>query len=236
MGVNNILAVDTSSRVLSVAIGTRTSAVFESNLEGTPQHSEQLLGLIAEGLKDLGLKKHDLTHLIWGLGPGSFTGLRIGLSVLKGFSLGLKKRCFGVSSLDVIALGSGVINGDLIVCLDARREHLYVAQYRFQKGQVKKVLSDRLLSFDHFLSKLKPGMTLTGDAISSYGELIQKKKEEGISFLPQSFWYPKAHFMLKLLAEKHEWVEALTLRKMVPKYLRISEAEEKWSQKKHRRK
>ena len=217
---------------MSVTIGTGNSAVFEANLEGTPRHSEQLLDLIAEGLKRLGLKKHDLDALVWGLGPGSFTGLRIGLSVLKGFCLGLKKPSFGVSSLDAIALGSGLVSGNLMVCLDARREHIYAAQYRFEKGRVKKILSDSILSLDQFMTKAKAGTTLTGDALLSYAELIRKKKGQSVSFLSPYFWYPRARFILKLWEEKREWLEVLSLRKMTPRYLRASEAEEKWNQKK----
>ena len=112
MNVKNILAVDTSSRVLSVAIRASQST-FESNLDGTPRHSEQLIGLIQKGLKRLKLKKENLEAFIWGLGPGSFTGLRIGLSVLKGFHLGLRKKSYGASSLDAIALSSGLTDGEL---------------------------------------------------------------------------------------------------------------------------
>src|SRR3989338_2449813 len=144
MNAKNILAVDTSSRLLSVAIRSEYS-VFEANLDGTPRHSEQLIGLIKEGLAHLRLKKNDLETLIWGLGPGSFTGLRIGLSVLKGFHLGLRKKSYGASSLDLIALSSGLVSGELAVCVDARREHIYAAKYQFKKGAVKKVLKDSLL-------------------------------------------------------------------------------------------
>src|SRR3989338_6792184 len=99
MGTKNILAVDTSSRVLSVSISGGRKKIFEANLEGVPRHSERLIGLIQKGLKRQGLKKKDLEIFVWGLGPGSFTGLRIGLSMLKGFTLGLGKRSFGASSL-----------------------------------------------------------------------------------------------------------------------------------------
>ena len=75
----NTLAVDTSSRVLSLALRSRNSETFEANLEGTPRHSERLIDLIEEGLDHLGLQKEEMDQLIWGLGPGSFTGLRIGL-------------------------------------------------------------------------------------------------------------------------------------------------------------
>ena len=234
MDVKNILAVDTSSRVLSVAIRTKEKATFEANLEGTLRHSEQLISLIEEGLDRLGLKKNELDGLVWGLGPGSFTGLRIGLSALKGFHLGLGKKAFGASSLDLIALGTGIASGELIVCIDARRERIYTAIYQFRNGEVKKVLKDSVLSFDQFVKKIKTGTVLTGDALVTYGDLIRKRVGEKALFLKPSFWYPRALFLTHLYEAKRQWLKPLTLKTMVPQYLRISEAEEKFGRRKKR--
>ena len=222
----NILAVDTSSRVLSVAISAGTQAIFEANLEGTPRHSEQLISLIEEGLKRLGLKKNELDQLIWGLGPGSFTGLRIGLSALKGFHLGLKKRSFGASSLDLIALGSGMTEGELAVCIDARRQHIYSAIYRFKRGRLEKVLRESLLSFDELMERVHRGTVIAGDALVTYGDLIRKRLGKSVLFLAPSFWYPRALFLIRLRELNSNWLKPLTLKTMTPLYLRISEAEE----------
>ena len=226
---NNVLAVDTSSRILSVAIAKGDDAVFEANLAGTPRHSEQLIDLIDQGLRTLRLKKDDLDEFLWGLGPGSFTGLRIGLSVLKGFHLGFGRRAFGTSSLDLIALGTGVGTGDLAVCVDARREHIYTAVYRFQSGGVRKILRDTLLSFDELIARIHSKMVLTGDALSPYGSAIQKQMGRKALFLNPSFWYPRAISLIRLRKERSDWLFPLSLRTMVPRYLRCSEAEEKYS-------
>lgn len=225
--VVNTLAVDTSSRVLSLALRSRNSDTFEANLEGTPRHSEQLLDLIGEGLNHLGLRKEELDRLIWGLGPGSFTGLRIGLSVLKGLRLGLGKKSFGVSSLDLIALGSGIVNGNLAVCVDARRERIYAAMYRFRNGSVEKIIPDSLFSFDELKRRIKPETVVTGDALEPYGALLRESVGEQVTFLSSSFWYPRAIFSIELAEKKREWLKPLSLRAMQPAYLRSSEAEEK---------
>lgn len=222
-----ILAVDTSSRLLSVAIRGGKDAIFETNLEGTPRHSEQLIDLVQEGLKRLGIKKNDLDCFVWGLGPGSFTGLRIGLSVLKGFYLGFGKKAFGASSLDAIALGSGLVSGELAVCVDARREHIYTAIYQFHNGTVRRVLDDSLLSFDQLMKKVKCGTTVTGDALVAYGSLIWKRMGQDVSFLSPAFWYPRARFLIGLYESKRNWLEPLNLKTMMPRYLRLSEAEER---------
>lgn len=225
LSTKKILAVDTSSNILSVAVCSGTDAIFEANLDGVPRHSEQLVDLIQEGLKRVRIKKQDLDFLIWGLGPGSFTGLRIGLSALKGFQVGLKKKSFGGSSLDLIALGTGMMSGELAVCVDARRERIYTAIYQFHSGEIKKVLGESLLSFDELMKKLNPGTVLTGDALKPYGDLIQSEFAKEMLFLDPIFWYPRALFLLHLYEAKHDWLKPLTLKTMTPLYLRTLEAE-----------
>jgi tRNA threonylcarbamoyladenosine biosynthesis protein TsaB len=227
---NSILAVDTSSRRLSVAI-SHGEDLYEVNLDGTPRHSGHLIGLIEQGLRSLGLKKNEITHFLWGLGPGSFTGLRIGFAVLKGLHIGLGKRAFGASSLDLIALGSGIVNGELMVCVDARRQRIYTATYIFKDGNAKRILQNSLFSLDELMKKVKPGMTLTGDALSVYGEAILEKHKGKISFLDTSFWYPRARCLIRLFEDYREWLKPLSLRTMVPYYLRSSEAEENYKKK-----
>ncbi|OGW80162.1 MAG: tRNA (adenosine(37)-N6)-threonylcarbamoyltransferase complex dimerization subunit type 1 TsaB [Omnitrophica bacterium RIFCSPLOWO2_12_FULL_44_17] len=232
--IRNILAVDTSSRVLSVGISQNGESVFETNLEGTPRHSEQLIDLIQHGLETVHLKKNDLTHFVWGLGPGSFTGLRIGCAFLKGFSLGCQKPVFGVSSLDAIALGSGIISGELAVCVDARREKIYTAIYKFQNGSPEKILPESVLSFEELSKEIRPGMIVTGDSILNYHIRFRNAFADQVELMQPMFWYPKASLMIRLFETWPERTKKLTLRMMVPMYLRRSEAEEKLSEKQKR--
>lgn len=224
---NNVLAVDTSSRVLSVALKAGAEAVFEANLEGTPRHSEQLIDLIEEALKRLRLRKTKLDQFIWGLGPGSFTGLRIGLSVLKGICLGLRKPAYGASSLDLIALGSGLVSGELAVCVDARRSGIYGAFYRFENGLMRKITGDSIFSLEALLKRADGDTVFVGDALETYGDSIRSELGREIRFLSSSFWYPRAVFCFSLACQNRKWLKTLSLRSMLPEYLQISEAEEK---------
>ena len=227
VSADKILAVDTSSRILSVAIRAGEGTIFEANLEGTPRHSEALIDLVEQGLKRVDLKKGDLDAFLWGLGPGSFTGLRIGLSFLKGFHVGLRKKAFGASSLDLIALGSGMTKGKLAVCVDAKREQIYTAIYQFQNGSIGRVLEDSLLSFGQLIESVDRETIFTGDALHPYGKQIREKLGEDTLFLDPSFWYPHALFLIRLYEAKRDWLEPLSLSKMAPRYLRLSEAEER---------
>ncbi len=223
----HVLAVDTSSRLLSVAIRKGGKEVLELNLAGTPRHSEQLIALIEQGLKELRLKKNELDRLIWGVGPGSFTGLRIGLSILKGLHIGLGARALGASSLDVIALGSGMVNGDFFVCVDAKRDSIYLAKYRFQNGVPAKKTENTLVSCSGLIGQLSPGAALTGDALRVYGGAIRERFGDGVSFMADSFWYPRAVFLIQMFDAQSKWLKPLSLKTMTPEYLRRSEAEEK---------
>lgn len=228
MAEDHILAIDTSSEVLSLAIGSSSSGFLERNLIGIPRHSEQLIYAIEQGLNDLRLKKEDLTHLMCGLGPGSFTGLRIGLSVLKGLHLGLNRRTvLGVSSLDLIALGCGLASGTLAVCVDARRERIYTSIYRFENGAMERKMGDALFSIDELLAQVNGETVFVGDALLTYGDAIREGVGKDTVFLKPAFWYPRAVSFIRLWEEKRKWLQPLSLRTMVPRYLRRSEAEEK---------
>jgi tRNA threonylcarbamoyladenosine biosynthesis protein TsaB len=151
--------------------------------------------------------------------------------MLKGFHLGLRKKSYGASSLDLIALSSGLVTGELAVCVDARREHIYAAKYHFKKGAVQKVLKDSLLSFDELMKKTGKETIFTGDALIAYGDSIRKKLGKNVLFLNPSFWYPRASRLLFLNESKREWLTPLSLRTMIPRYFRASEAEERLKRK-----
>lgn len=219
--VDPVLAVETSSRLLSVAAQAPDGSVFETSLNGTPRHAEQLMDLVAHGLKALRLKKDDLRTLLWGSGPGSFTGLRIGFAALKGFYLGLggRHRVFGASSLDLIAYGVGIHSGDLLVSVDARRDRIYAAVYRFHGGSIEKLLQDSLLSFDQLMKWIKPDTTLAGDAWLRYGNEIRKRCRS-VHVLDEAFWYPRAASLIRLYRCRIGWLDALSLKTMTPRYFR----------------
>ena len=119
-------------------------------------------------------------------------------------------------------------NGELAVCVDARRERIYAAMYRFRHGAVQKVVPDSLFSFDELKKRVCPETVFTGDALETYGALIRQSVGKEATFLSRSFWYPRAVFSIDLAETKKEWLKPLSLRAMKPAYLRSSEAEEKY--------
>ncbi len=225
----NVLAVDTSSRSLSIAVRTARGRIFEIHFSNALRHSEEIVTEIRLALHKVKLSSADLSDFLWGAGPGSFTGLRIGFSTLKAFALVFKnKKFFAASSLDLIALGCPSIQTgkQLIVCVDARRERIYASSYRFENGEIKRSHKEVLVTIKTLLSWTNVESILTGDALEKYGTLIREKALNKIEFLDSKYWYPQAKTLFCLSEIKPKWLVPLSLRTMMPRYLRITEAEE----------
>lgn len=127
-----LLAFDTSSPTVTVAVHDGTDVVAESASEQAMRHGEQLMPQIQRVLADVGAVPRDLTALAVGVGPGPFTGLRVGLVTARTLAHTLQIPVYGVCSLDVLAIeavDSGLVAGDFVVATDARRREVYVATY-----------------------------------------------------------------------------------------------------------
>ena len=127
-----LLALDTSSPQVCVALADGTDVLVELVSEQTMKHGEQLAPLVVRALETAGIDRRDLTAIAVGVGPGPFTGLRVGLVTARtlGFVLGIPVH--GVCSLDVLAaeaLGTGAVTSDFLVTTDARRKEVYWATY-----------------------------------------------------------------------------------------------------------
>lgn len=223
----NILAFDTSSPVLSVVCFRRDGIRSEANLTGPFQHSENLLSLIDHCLQCLKIDLREIDAFGIGMGPGSFTGLRIGFSCLKGFSLACGKPLYGISSLDLIAEGVSLSEGRLAVIVNARRERIYCAFFQFQNGVgMRESLEDEVLSIQDLAGKTRGKTVFAGDALREYGDALRAGNREA-EFLEEKFWYPRVGPLVNLIQGRSKRVKSLNLKSLKPQYLRLSEAEEK---------
>jgi tRNA threonylcarbamoyl adenosine modification protein YeaZ len=124
-----VLALDTST-VVNVGIAQEERVLATATVADRMAHAEQLMPLISDCLSEAGVWPRDLDRVIVGLGPGPFTGLRVGVATAQVLSYVLKTELRGVCSLDVVAAQfAGAISGDFIVATDARRREVYWAQY-----------------------------------------------------------------------------------------------------------
>lgn len=127
-----LLAFDTATPFVTVALHDGDDVVAELRSERSMKHGEQLAPLVEQALAEAGLVRQDLTAIAVGVGPGPFTGLRVGLVTARTLALVLEIPVYGVCSLDVLAVeavDTGTVSADFLVATDARRKEVYLASY-----------------------------------------------------------------------------------------------------------
>ena len=127
-----LLALDTATPLVTVALPDGERVVAELSSEQPMKHGEHLAPLIARAMADAGIVRHDLTAVAVGVGPGPFTGLRVGIVTARTLGLVLDIPVYGACSLDAIALevvGTGAVADSFLVATDARRKEVYLASY-----------------------------------------------------------------------------------------------------------
>lgn len=138
-----ILAADTSSQALSVAL--KTDSFFEERTSAgrSVQHSERLVPTITELCKDAGISTKDIELLACTRGPGSFTGLRIGMSALKGMAYALDKPLVSVSTMEVLANAVPCFDGAVVTVMDAKKQRWYLAAFEKKtEDAAKRIMPD----------------------------------------------------------------------------------------------
>lgn len=141
-----LLAFDTASPTVSVALHDGDAVVVELVSELAMKHGEQLAPLVDRAMREAGIVRQDLTALAVGVGPGPFTGLRVGLVTARTLAFVLDLPVYGVCSLDALAVeavATGVVTGDFVVATDARRKEVYLASYDASGSRLDGPLVDR---------------------------------------------------------------------------------------------
>jgi tRNA threonylcarbamoyladenosine biosynthesis protein TsaB len=208
--MKNLLAIETSSACCSVALITEHGKLFTRETVGERVHHEFLLPMINQVLEESGLKGSDLQGVLLSVGPGSFTGVRIGTSVAQGFAFAHGLQILPLSSLWVLAqvavtqLKEKMISFPcrLAVAVDARMQAAYCHEYEVQKkGDAVVAIPlgvDQLLPVSDFLNQISPAAYLVGSAITAEAALK-------IETLPKAWAMPA---LLDLALERGiEWVE-----------------------------
>ena len=159
------------------------TVIFDEFIQLPPRNASGLPSWMEECLKKHGAVFNDITEWSVGIGPGSFTGVRIGVSVIKGFAFVDSKPCVGVSSLDALAYGALGCRGIITPVIDARRGTFYTSAYLSDGRQITKLTSEGQLEFSEYFATIAENLkehklVLTGD----YSEKIaEKAAENGIS-------------------------------------------------------
>ena len=222
-----ILAFETSAKAGSVALAEDGRLLGESYQNTGLTHSQTLLTMAQELIASCGCQPADVQAIAVANGPGSFTGVRIGVAAAKGFAWGAGIPCCGVSTLEAMALGFGVYNGYVLPVMDARREQVYTATFHAEKGRLFRVTEDRAISLEELkkdLISLKEPIFLVGDgSILCYNTLLE---DVPALILPPEHRMHQRAAGVALAALPHlkagEGCDGSTL---TPNYLRVSQAE-----------
>ena len=217
-----ILYLDTSSKYLSLALADDYRILSRAHKLIDRNHSSRLIPLIEKALKKSGLPLNKLDGICVGRGPGSFTGLRIGIAAVKGFGFALRKPVVSVSSLDILAQNAFLFkNGLKQICalVDAKQNKVYACLYRAESGSLKRKSKYLLLPMEKLLPRLKGGIVFLGDGIRLYREMLLKKKGIKPVFAPERFCYPRAARAVRLGLERFARGKFDDLDSLTPLYL-----------------
>lgn len=222
------LAIDTSTKTGSVALLKSASILAECFTNAGINHSETLLPTIETVLSVGGVEIGEVDLFALTTGPGSFTGLRIGASTVKGLALATGKPVVGVSTMDALALN--VADSTITICpmLDARKREVYTARYRpVKNGMPEKLESEKVVDAEEFLKSLNEDVIFLGDGAKNYVGLIREILPDRSCFASPHLQYVKASAVGLIGMKKFSDGDILELMTFTPQYLRLSEAEVK---------
>ena len=222
-----ILAFETSAKAASVALLDGGKLLGESYQNTGLTHSQTLMVMAEDLLKQCGKTVSDITAVAVAEGPGSFTGVRIGVAAAKGFAWGGKLPCYGVSTLEAMAESLGVYQGYVCACMDARRSQVYNGLFSVNNGKIRRLSGDRAISLTELgeeLEKLEGPVFLVGDGAQLTFKTLSGTVKELV--LPPEHRIHQRAVGVALLAEKMAAAGATgDANALTPNYLRLSQAE-----------
>lgn len=215
-----ILAVDSSTKAGSAAVVRDGVVCSESYADVGLTHSQTLMQLVDEALRRAQIAPKDVDLFAATAGPGSFTGLRIGIGTVKGLAFPTDTPCAAVSTLEALAFGAAPCERLVVPVLDARRNRFYCAAFRCEDG-VQRVWEDGVLDADALLQKLQGERVLfTGDGAEMCYTMFKDKLDCVLANPANRL--PRASFAALAAAQRGETVSVAA---MAPIYLQLSQAE-----------
>lgn len=232
------LTIDTTTKVTAVALAEDGLLVGEGFLHTLKMHSERLIPLLDQLLTAAAWTLQDLDLIGVVRGPGSFTGIRIGIATAQGLAQVLKRPLVGVLSLDALAWAGLGRAEDIVPILDARKNEWYTARYHWVPGkeQADCLTPPQALPTDQWLKQLKQldhSLCFVGDAASKSKEYIKEALGERAVILPEYFSLPRGAYAARAVWQR--WQEIGCGERVEPYYIRFSEAEVNWAKKEEAR-
>ena len=222
-----ILALETSAKAASVALLEDGKLLGESYQNTGLTHSQTLMVMAENLLSQCGKTASDVTAAAVAAGPGSFTGVRIGVAAAKGFAWGREIPCYGVSTLEAMALSLGAYQGYICPCMDARRSQVYNALFYVNHGTLERMSEDRAISLAELgteLKSLKEPIFLVGDGSNlCYNTLLESVPN--LVLPPEHRMHQRAVGVALAARKMAEAGDPGDANALSPNYLRLSQAE-----------
>lgn len=222
-----ILAFDSTAKAASVAVTDDERLLALYNIDNGLTHSELLLPMAENMLKSLRLSFDDVGLLACAVGPGSFTGVRIGVALVKGIAFGKNIPTIAVSTLDELAENLAGLDGIIVPVMDARRQQVYTATYKGEGGSLEKLTPDRAIAISELAEELKAfsePIYLVGDGyeVAKRGLLAAGVE---VKETPKLLITENAYSVAIVAKRKHEAGEVMSDLEIAPTYLRMPQAE-----------
>ena len=222
-----LLAFETSAKAVSVALLEDGRLLGEYYQNSGQTHSRTLMKLAADLLENCDLTPKDIDLVAYANGPGSFTGIRIGVAAAKGFCWGLELPCVPVSTLEAMAWSHLDFDGTVCCCMDARRSQVYNALFRLESGAVSRLREDRAISLEELetdLNSLPGPFLLVGDGAALTNGFLDGRVA-GVTLSQEHLRQQRASGVALAAWQAAQRGETREASLALPNYLRLSQAE-----------
>lgn len=221
-----ILAIENSGPCGSVALISRNGCLAEYSLTSKKTHSKRLLATIDQLLRETGNTIFGIDAIAISLGPGSFTGLRIGLATVKGLCMAAEKPLIGVSTLDALAMQLPHQPRQICAVLDARKKEIFAACYKAEPlGPPRQTMPPTVLSATALACRIDQETIFIGDGIQLYGTFFEEKLGPFYKAVSPSLFFPRAAAVAAIALHLHARGDFLDPLTAAPLYIRASDAE-----------
>jgi len=221
-----VLGIDTATKIASVGLVRDREPLGEESCPASSNHTETLLPLISRLLVRCGIPLRDVQGIGVSIGPGSFTGLRIALSAVKGFAYALSQQVVGVPTLAALAHSVTDWEGNICPILDARKGEVYAAFFQRERhGFLERLTPDQVCAPCALLDRLATPCLFLGDAVERYGSLIVERCGPAARLLPFATYHPRGAVVARMAWERLSRGEPDDLSTLVPCYVRKPDAE-----------
>ncbi len=227
--MTKILSIDTCLNSCSVAIHEEGKLIGESFLDVGLTHSETLVPMVQFLLNSAGMTVNDIDVLGVTSGPGSFTGLRIGMATVKGLAFASDIPCVTISSLHALALGAACLDGIVCPCIDARNNQIYNAVFKAHGGKIERIVKNRAINIDDFVDKVgeyEDKIIFIGDgAQMCYNNAIKIFNKDNMLYFSEEFSRIRAGKIGGEIFKRYKSGIKYSYEEIVPEYIKLSQAE-----------